>query len=140
MNAAQVEARKKELDEEISQLEEKRKLHEAYALVLADLATRNGQNSPSSHAASAKDINHVARGYGSVVGKVRRAISLIPRSTFTLRDIAKYWKSQNSPMTNLQISSVLVRMAKKEEIDIHGIGSGSDPTIYKKKEGLTLEI
>lgn len=73
--------------------------------------------------------------HGSTSRAVKSAV-WAQQGAFTVKDIAAYLNIAGTPLTNLQISSVLSRLKKFHIIRIFHEGQGSEPNQYKRNEAV----
>lgn len=69
--------------------------------------------------------------YGNIADSVREAIRMAP-DKYTVRNLFTILESINKPLTKVQISTVLARLTKRGEVEVHKNGKGNKPTTYKK--------
>ncbi|MGA2749569.1 MAG: hypothetical protein ABSG59_12395 [Verrucomicrobiota bacterium] len=77
-----------------------------------------------------RELPGIERKYGELAETVEGAIKLAP-ARYTIANLFEILQKIGKPLEKKQISTVLMRMAKKEKILVHRRGKGSRPTIFK---------
>jgi len=122
------EALNQEIAEEERLLAERKKLAEAYALVALDMSGSKPSQANGTHVPKKRRAKK--KGDGNKTDLVREAIKATAKPYFGLDDIDAHLKKAGQTMDRQDISFVLYRLKKLEEISLHTKGGPHSPAKY----------
>jgi hypothetical protein len=127
---------KRQVDGELAQFEEKKRLAEAIELVTMELKKRGLSSLVDARDplfSNGKEPDRVTfkveGGYGENTKRVRHAIKSI-NGAFNVGKIFKFLEGDDLPLTKSEIATVLTKLKKRGDISVLKPGTGRSATLY----------